>query len=876
MNPPMKISKQMKSHSATALALAAFALGLLAAPATAQITQDEGSSYVAFEAETAVLTPGTPENWTVANDSAASGGSALAVDGTTSTGDSPHSFAQMRINFKTTGTYYLYYRWRADAARTATDNGAANSAWVGSRFGAFSTPGNQADYIRTDSNNYLAPGNNSFQWLREVLTLTYVVGVAETSSVQTLTFGTREAGMIIDRVVLSTNSNLTAAALDALANSGAVAPPVFSPAPGRYHSSLNVSITSSPGSTIFYTTDGSSPTTSSASGASPVEVNVSSALTLRAFASKPGYQNSPIGSAAYDVAAPPTAYSLMVSNDAPILYWNFDESFGQAEEIMPVVLPTTLNDLAPSNTATRVSHADLGSGLKLGNAASLVEGDYFYASNLSVGTNSLSAPWAIEFWMQAQDSLEFVRFDYLMGFGAGGNHPGILYDYDGGARYTLEAFGGGRSDGTNGPAIADLNWHHIVIVYYGNGDSGVADRLSMYVDGSLAAANVRNTFTSPISLSQLTVGTSAPQFPVDGFWGNLDELAVYDLASKTTESQVTAKAAQIASHYALASNASSAELYSQGVLADSPLLYWNFNETDGNAHQLVPVSAQLAKNNLTPANGATRTSHVSMGSGLGLGNAADFSTNGEHFAVGTLSFPQATLPPPYLIEFWMRVKGSATTHPRYDYLANFANNAPAVLYDYNGENPNGGLELFRGGTRTGFGPSIEDNNWRYVLFAYYGDGATGVADRFDIYVDGTNAAQNVRGTYSAALSLNAGLVLGTSGGSFAVADGFEGNLDEFAIYDLNALTTENEVTTKAADIAARHFAAAASISLQAVRSGNNLVISWPGAATGYALEFAPVLNGSWSAAGVTPELVNGRWQATIAIGPNNGFFRLRQ
>jgi hypothetical protein len=873
----MKMSKQMRSYSATALTLAAFALSLLAATANGQITQDEGASYVAFEAETAVLIAGTPENWTVTNDSAASGGSALVADGTTSTADSPHSFAQMRINFKTTGTYYLYYRWRADAARTATDNGAANSAWVGNRFGAFSAPGNQADYIRTDSNNYSAPGNNTFQWLREVLTLTYVIGAAETSTTQTLTFGTREAGMIIDRLVLSTNSNLTAAALDALANSGAVGSPVFSPASGRYPSSpLNVTITSDPGSTIFYTTDGSVPTASSASGSSPFNVNVSTTLTLRAFASKAGYQNSPVSSAAYDIAASPTSYSMVVSNDAPILYWNFDEAFGQAEEIMPVVLPTTLNDLAPFNTATRVSHADLGSGLKLGNAASLTEGDYFYASNLSVGTNSLSAPWAIEFWMQAQDSLEFVRFDYLMGFGTGGNHPGILYDYDGGARYTLEAFGGGRSDGTNGPAIADMNWHHVVIVYYGNGDSGVADRLSMYVDGGLAAPDVRNTFTSPISLTQLTVGTSTPQFPVDGFWGSLDELAVYDLASKTNESQVTAKAAQIASHYALASSSSSAELYSQGVLADSPLLYWNFNETDGNAHQLVPVSAQLAKNNLTPANGATRTSHASMESGLDLGNAADFSTYGEHFAIGTLSFPQATLPPPYLIEFWMRVKGSATTHPRYDYLANFANNAPAILYDYNGENPNGGLELFQGGNRTGFGPSIEDNNWRYVLFAYYGDGATGVADRLDIYVDGTNAAQNVRASYGSSLSLNAGLVLGTSGGSFAVADGFEGNLDEFAIYDLSALTTENEVTSRATDIAARHFAAAPSVLLQTFRSGNNLVISWPGTATGFALEIAPVVNGSWSAAGVTPELVNGRWQATITIGPDIRFFRLHK
>jgi len=575
-----------------------------------------------------------------------------------------------------------------------------------------------------------------------------------------------------------------------------------------------------------------------------------------------------------------TPYATVVSNDAPALYWNFDEASGAAKEIMPVILPTSLNDLSPSNTASRISHDSLGSGLKLGNAASLVIGDYFYTGNLTLPTNSLSGPWAIEFWMQVQDTLDFKRNDYLMGFGTGGNHPGLLYDYVPTTnRYTLELFasGSGRTDGENGPPIGDFNWHHILMVYYGNGVTGVSGRLDMYVDGTNAAANIRNNFSQALSLTQICIGTSSPGFAAnDGFWGNLDEVAIYNLANLTNESQVTAKVSQMAStHYALASTAASPEDYSQSVLADGPFLYWNFNEADGKALQLAPLSSQLAQNNLTPGNGATRISHVSSASGLNLGNMAAFSTNGEYFRIAGMSFPIASLPPPYMVEFWMQAQGVVSNVTRFDYVANFANNAPAVLYDYAGANTNGGLELFGGGGRTGFGPGIEDHNWHYLLFVNYGDGVSGVADRLDIYLDGTNAAQNIRASYDAALTLNGAFTLGTSQPGFAVADGFQGNLDEFAIYNLNQLSTESDVTAKASDIASRHFIAAQGApSLSIASVGGLWTISWPGTATGYHLQAASPLTSSWVNVSDVPSLVDGKFQVTISTNRATQFFRL--
>ncbi len=84
-----------------------------------------------------------------------------------------------------------------------------------------------------------------------------------------------------------------------------VATPTFSPAAGTYSTAQTVTISdSTSGATIYYTTNGSSPTT-----ASPVyssAITVSSTETLKALATETGYTNSAVGSAAYtlQVATP--------------------------------------------------------------------------------------------------------------------------------------------------------------------------------------------------------------------------------------------------------------------------------------------------------------------------------------------------------------------------------------------------------------------------------------------------------------------------------------------------------------------------------------------------------------------------------------------
>lgn len=83
---------------------------------------------------------------------------------------------------------------------------------------------------------------------------------------------------------------------------GAAAAPTFSPVAGTYATTQNVTLTSSTaGATIYYTTDGTTPTHSSSVYGSPVLVP--SSLTIKAIAAKTGFSDSSVSSAAYVITS---------------------------------------------------------------------------------------------------------------------------------------------------------------------------------------------------------------------------------------------------------------------------------------------------------------------------------------------------------------------------------------------------------------------------------------------------------------------------------------------------------------------------------------------------------------------------------------------
>ena len=94
-----------------------------------------------------------------------------------------------------------------------------------------------------------------------------------------------------------------------------VAAPTFSPSGGKYTSIQTVSITSgTPGATIYFTTDGTTPTTSSQLYSGPLTVATSE--TVKAIAVASGYNQSSVSSASYTINLPSPAFSLKVSSNS--------------------------------------------------------------------------------------------------------------------------------------------------------------------------------------------------------------------------------------------------------------------------------------------------------------------------------------------------------------------------------------------------------------------------------------------------------------------------------------------------------------------------------------------------------------------------------
>lgn len=86
-------------------------------------------------------------------------------------------------------------------------------------------------------------------------------------------------------------------------NLNAASTPAFSPAGGTYSGNQQVTISdATAGANIYYTTDGSTPTTSSTLYTGPI--TVSSSQTLNAIAVASGYNNSGVASAAYSIVQP--------------------------------------------------------------------------------------------------------------------------------------------------------------------------------------------------------------------------------------------------------------------------------------------------------------------------------------------------------------------------------------------------------------------------------------------------------------------------------------------------------------------------------------------------------------------------------------------
>jgi hypothetical protein len=129
------------------------------------------------------------------------------------------------------------------------------------------------------------------------------------SSTQYASAITVSASETVEALAVKSGDTNSAVGSAAYVINGAVATPTFNPAAGTYTSAQAVTISSiTSGATIYYTTNGSTPTTSSTQYTSPI--TVSATETVKALVVRSGYSNSAVGSAVYTLANGSVTYPV--------------------------------------------------------------------------------------------------------------------------------------------------------------------------------------------------------------------------------------------------------------------------------------------------------------------------------------------------------------------------------------------------------------------------------------------------------------------------------------------------------------------------------------------------------------------------------------
>jgi uncharacterized repeat protein (TIGR01451 family) len=120
----------------------------------------------------------------------------------------------------------------------------------------------------------------------------------------------------LEAIAIAANYSSSAVASATFTINGPAATPVFSVAAGSYATAQTVAITdATSGASIYYTTNGNTPTTASALYSAPITVSTSE--TLAAIAVAANYGNSAVASASYTIGAPQYPAPAIVSISPP-------------------------------------------------------------------------------------------------------------------------------------------------------------------------------------------------------------------------------------------------------------------------------------------------------------------------------------------------------------------------------------------------------------------------------------------------------------------------------------------------------------------------------------------------------------------------------
>ncbi|UWZ81937.1 DUF7948 domain-containing protein [Occallatibacter riparius] len=228
--------------------------------------------------------------------------------------------------FATTGFVAAFDTNPAAVATTTTLTSSANPATVGQKVIFDAT-------VDASSGSTTPTGNVVFSVDGTDVDTIALNGGAASYNTSTLTAGTHtvKAAYQGDSGFSSSSASLTQTI-----NLAQAAAPTFSPAGGTYSTAQSVTISSSTtGATIYYSIDGSAPTTSSANYTSPVAVSATE--TIKAIAAGSGYTTSAVASATYTIQTSAVA----TFNQASLDFGN--QTTGTSSSARTVTLKNTGN-----------------------------------------------------------------------------------------------------------------------------------------------------------------------------------------------------------------------------------------------------------------------------------------------------------------------------------------------------------------------------------------------------------------------------------------------------------------------------------------------------------------------------------------------------
>jgi hypothetical protein len=154
----------------------------------------------------------------------------------------------------------------------------------------------------------------------------------------------------LETIATKTGYSQSAVGSAAYTINGPAATPTFNPTAGTYSSAQTVTISdSTSGSTIYYTTNGTTPTTSSAVYSSAITVSVNE--TLKAIAMASGYTQSAVGSAAYAIEAATPTFSLAAGG------YTGTQTVTISDATSGATIYYTTNGTTPSSSSTQYTAA---------------------------------------------------------------------------------------------------------------------------------------------------------------------------------------------------------------------------------------------------------------------------------------------------------------------------------------------------------------------------------------------------------------------------------------------------------------------------------------------------------------------------------------